>query len=495
MKTEVVDVSPTRKELRIEIDVESVRAEYDRVSDRYAKQAAVPGFRPGRAPRSLVRQRYKKEIRGEVLRELVPPALAEALTESKLRVIGEPDVRLDNEDSSNQLGEHPLAIQAQVEVLPEITLGEYRNLELVRRVRPVVDKDVEEVIESLRESASSLQPVEDRPAQLGDTVTVTFRGEFVDTPEAEPINVEDVDVELGSEGVLPEMTDNLLGTRPDDGKEFTIHYPEDFSARGLAGKAVKYTADITAVRIRELPEPDDEWAKSIDESIDSLIGLRERVRTNLTEQAQYEMERRLRDAVIDKLIERHQFEVPPTLLEAQLQGLLQQTVRDMMARGINPRQAEINWKALQENLREEAGPQVRGSLVLELIADKENIEVTDEEITEEVTKLAQSVRQTPEQVRAALTKQDGERSIANRLRMRKTLDLLIENAQITDKEWREEDDDDIDAGALASDAQPRGGSGGGDAPAAAVVAEESKAPQDVAAVAVAGEKSSSSEEG
>ncbi|HKP73771.1 MAG TPA: trigger factor [Pyrinomonadaceae bacterium] len=438
MKTELVDVSPTRKELKIEIDAGEVRAEMERVTERYASMASVPGFRKGRAPNSVVRTRYKNEIRGEVVQNLVPQAINDAINESALNVIGEPDIHLDNNEALEKLGEQPLSIHAHVEVLPDVALGEYKGLEVARRTRPVTDETVEEMISNLREQSASLQPVEERGAEAGDTVTVNFTGKYIEPAEAEDIKAEDVDVVLGGEGVLQDFTEQLTGTKPDDVKTFRVKYPTDFSSEGLAGKEIEYTAAVTAVRRKELPEIDDEWAKTFGEEIDSLATLRAKLRENLEDRARVESEHRLRDEVMGKLIEAHQFEVPESLVKSQTRRLMESTVRDMMQRGVDPRNQELNWESLQGMLQAQAEEDLRGSVLLERIADAEQIEPSDEEIEREIELIAQGSRQSVEQVRAALTKQGGERSIADRLRHRKALDLLVENARVTDEEWRED---------------------------------------------------------
>jgi trigger factor len=456
MKTELVDVSPTRKEIKIEIETDTVRAAYDRISDRYAQLATVPGFRRGHAPRSIVRTRFKDKIRSELLQELVPQAIQDAISQHALSVIGEPKIPEEKLEGLDKLGTQPLSFQVNVEVLPEVTLGEYRGLGAARRVRPIKDEDVERVIEGLREASASLQPVEDRGAEIGDTVTVNFHGQFVETPDEEEINVEDVDVELGGPGVQPEFTDNLLGVKPDEEKTFTVDYPEDFSSKGLAGKKVEYTATVTAVRRKELPEVDDEWAKSLGEDFDSVAGLREKVREDLERRAGFESDNRVRSEVMKKLVEAHPFEVPQTLSEQQANHRLQSAVRDMMERGIDPRGQEINWEGVREQLKAQAEFDVRGSMLLELIADQEKIEVTEEEIDAEINTIAEASRQAPEQVRAALTKQGGTTSIADRLRNRKALDLIVENARVTNEEWRDEEEavreDDESATAAATGA-------------------------------------------
>jgi trigger factor len=438
MKTELIDVSPTRKEIKVEIETDAVRAAYDRVSDRYAQHATVPGFRPGHAPREVVRTRFKDKIRGEVLQELVPQAISDAIAKHALDVIGQPDIHLDNSEGLGKLGAEPISVHVHVEVLPEVELGEYKGLGAARRVRPVTDEDVDRVIESLREASASLQPVEDRGAEIGDTVLVNFHGKFVEMPEEEDITADEVDVELGGPGVQQEFIDNLLGVKADEEKTFTVDYPADFTSKGLAGKKVEYTAKVVAVRRKELPEVDDEWAKSLGEEFETLENLREKVREDLQKRASVEAENHVRGEVMKKLVEAHPFEVPQTLSEHQANQRLEAAVRDMMGRGFDPRGQEIDWEGWRDSLKAQAEFDVRGSMLLEKIADQEKIEVADEEVEAEISEIAASSRQTPEQVRVALTKQGGTTSIADRLRNRKALDLIVENASVTDEEWREE---------------------------------------------------------
>jgi trigger factor len=463
MKTEVVDLSPTRKEIKIEIAADDVRAAYDRISDRYAKLATVPGFRRGHAPRTVVRTRFKDEIRGEVLRELVPQAVQDAITERNFDVLGEPDVHLDNSEGLDKIGEQPISVHVHVEVMPEVTLDQYKGIEASRSVRPVTDADVDSMIEGLREASASLQPVEDRGAELGDTVTVNFHGLFTAEPDAERIEVEDVDVLLGGDGVEQAFTDNLLGARADEEKKFTVKYAEDFTSPGLAGKEVEYTANVTAVRRKELPEADDEWARSLGDEFDSIATLREKVREDLQNRSSMESEHRVRSQVIAKLVDAHPFEVPQTLIEHQSKQRMESLVREMIGRGVDPRHQAINWEGVREDMNTQAERDVRGSMLLERIADEEKIDVTDEEIEAEIQAIAASSRQSPDEVRAALTKQGGERSIADRLRNRKALDLIVENARVTEEEWREEEEaaavEETDGEDQASASQASGESG------------------------------------
>lgn len=438
MKSELTDVSPTRKEIKIEIEPAQVRETYDRISDEFIKKAKVPGFRDGHAPRSVVRTRYKNEIRTEVLRELIPDAVNNAIIDHSLESIGEPDVHLENEETLELLGEESIKVKVGIEVPPEVKLGDYKGLAATRRTRPVTDDDINQTIESLREGLAAMVPVEDRASELGDTVTINALGKEIDQPDAEEIKVDDIEVVLGGPNVQQEFTENLTGVKPDDKKTFTVEYPADFSTAQLAGKKVEYEMEVTAVRRRELPEVDDEWAKSVGEEFDSVDTLKKRIREDLEDRSKAEAENKLKADLIRTLVSAHQFEVPESWVQKQTSQRLETVVRDMMARGIDPRQQNVNWEGAREELKVQAEEDVRATLLMERIADTEKLIVSDEEVEAEIELMAQMARQPIEQIRAALTKHGGERSIAQRLRNRKALDVLIENANITDAEWNEE---------------------------------------------------------
>jgi trigger factor len=330
-------------------------------------------------------------------------------------------------------------------VLPKVELQEYKGIEAVRQTRPITDVNVDEMLEALRETSAAMQPVEDRGAELGDTVTINVEGNFrndgaegADEADAEPIKADDVEVTLGGKGVQPEFTDNLIGVKADDQRTFLVDYPEDFSSKGLAGRKVEYTATVTAVRVKELPEVDDEWAKSLSEDFDSLATLRGKIREDLEKRAGQEADHRLRAALMRKLLEAHQFEVPQSMVDHQINYRLETAVRDMIGRGIDPRGQEINWDGAREELKGQAEEDVRGSLLLDRIVEEEKIDVSKDEIEAEIRAIAEGSKQPIEQVRSVLTKDGGERSIASRLRNRKALDLLVENARVVDEEWREE---------------------------------------------------------
>jgi trigger factor len=437
VKTELSDVSPTRKEIKIEIEPAAIRQAYDQVSDRYAKQASVPGFRPGHAPRAVVRNRFKSEIRAEVLKQLIPDAVNQAIDQHELNAIREPDVELENAAGLEKFGEEPISVKVNVEVLPKIEVQNYRGLEVARRLRPITDANVEEMFDAFRETSAAMQPVEDRASAAGDTVTVNLVGKFLDNPGQEDLKADDVEVELGGRGVQEEFTENLTGVKADDERSFIVSYPEDFKSEDLAGKRVEYTAKVTAVRVKELPEIDDEWARSLGEEFDSVATLRTKIREDLEKRAAQESDHRLRADLMAKLLDQNQFEVPQTLIDQQTSRRLESVVRDMIGRGVDPRNQQLNWEAAREELRAQAEADVRSTLLLERIADEEKIEVSNEDIDAEIEAIALSSQQPVEQVRGVLTKDGGERSIAHRLRNRKALDLLVETAKVAKEEWSE----------------------------------------------------------
>ena len=437
MKTELIDVSPTRKEIKIEIEPAQVRSAFDTVSQKYSKEASVPGFRPGHAPTSVVRTRYKSEIRADVLRELLPHAVHEAIVEHSLAALGEPEVEFDNTQDINPSLDQPISLTVRVEVLPEVKLDTYKGLEATRRKRPITDEDVQKMIDGLRDASASLQPVEDRASEPGDTVTINARGNYVDEPEAEEVVVDDVEVVLGGPGVMEEFTQNLTGVKPDDTRTFTVEYGADYNTEGLAGKKIEYKAEVTAVRRKEVPDLDDEWAKSLGEDFGSVDALKAKVREDLEARSAAEADRQMRDDVIRKLLDANKFEVPESLVAHQTNHRLQGLAREMIGRGVDPRNEKLDWEGARDALMVQAEDDVRISMLLEKIAETENITASDEEVAVEIEAIASASQQSIMAVRASLTKEGGDRSIAHRVRNRKALDLLIDNAQITDAEWTE----------------------------------------------------------
>jgi trigger factor len=437
MKTELKEVSPTQREIHIEIEPEAVKAVYNKVSQKYVKAANVPGFRKGFAPLDVIRLRYKEEIQNEVLRELLPEKVQEAIEEHGLQPLAEPHLHFDNFDNLKLNGSEPLGLHIHVEVMPEIPAPEYKGLEATRRVKPLPEGEMDRIIDQRRQSAATLIPVEGRKSEAGDTLIVDLEGTFADEPETDPIKADDLEITLGDEGIEKSFTENLAGLEEDEEKEFTVSYPADFSSPMLAGKTVNYKAKVKSLGKVELPELDDEWAQSLDEGYESLADLKARLGKDLETVSNSDADAAVRTELINKLIEAHEFEIPNTLIEAQARNLLNNFAQDMQQRGVDLNKVDKEFVQMAYNqMRPQAERDVRGAILLEKIADLENVEVSDEDVAQEIEMMANYYGVPVEQIKQSIAgQQGGEANIANNLRTRKAVEAIVKHANITDGEW------------------------------------------------------------
>ena len=439
MKSELKEISPTQRELHVQIDADALKDAYGKVSQKYARGASVPGFRKGYAPLDVVSLRFKDEIRSEVLQQVLPPAVSEAIQEHDLQPLAEPHLHIDDVENVKVNGSQPINLHVHVEVMPEIPTPNYEGVELVRRVKPVEDGEVENLIASRLQQESALIPIDDRPSQEGDTVMVDLEGRFADDPTGEPITAKDLEVKLGDEVIEKAFTENLVGVKEDDEKEFTVNYPEDFSSTELAGKTVTYKAKVKSVGRMETPDLNDEWAMSLDEGYESLADLRKKLRVDLESYAKSEADARLRNNAIAKLIEENSFEVPNTLIESQARNLLNNFARDLQQRGVDLNKVEENFvKMAYSQMRTQAERDVRGAMLLEKIAEVEKVNVTDEEVDAEIENMAGHYRITADEVRKSFENDNGLEQIKNNLKTRKAIEALIDKANITEGDWVDE---------------------------------------------------------
>ncbi|HEX4945089.1 MAG TPA: trigger factor [Blastocatellia bacterium] len=437
LQVAIADVADCQKELTIEIGASEVQEEYNKVYNGFARYAKVPGFREGKAPRAVIKQRFGKEIKSEVMKQLVPHALGHVIEDHKLRVIGDPSI--ESEDINVKEGE-PLKFVSRVYVLPEFELKDYKGLRLTKRIAQVTDEGVEQVIEELRNNAAQLVPVEDRPSQAGDFVSVNLVGKYIEPEQEEEVKSDDLMIELGAEGVHPEFNENLTGVKEGDVREFTVKYADDFPSEGLAGKTLAFTATVNAVKIKELPELDDEFAEEIaeeyGEEYTTLEAMRAQVRENLIANADAEADASLRDHLLSVLVKDYDFPLPEPLVDRQANSRLQNFLQQLFRSGMPPQaMRQINWEERQEMERKNAITDVRIALILGKIAEAEQIVVTQEDLDEEIERIAEAVEQSPEQVEARLTKEGGMSSIESRLRSDKVIDFLVSQAEITTEEF------------------------------------------------------------
>lgn len=451
MNTELIDVSATNKEIRIEVSPDEVRQVYDSVSKKYANQAQVPGFRKGLAPLDVIRMRFKDEIKNDVIQELLPPKVTEAIEQHEIQPLAEPHLHLEDAENLKVNGSQPIVLNVQIQVMPEIPNPEFEGLEANRRVRPINDDEIENIIEERRSQDSTLIPVEDRKSQEGDMVIVDLVGTFVGEEEAEPIKVDDLEVQLGDELIEKSFTENLIGVEEDEEKEFTVEYPQEFSSPALAGRTVNYNAKVKSVGNVELPEINDEWIKSLDEGFESLDDLRAKLREDLEAVSKADADSRVRNDLIARLIEKHEFEVPGALIESQAQNLLNNFAQDLAQRGVDLSKVDQSFiETTYNQMKGQAERDVRGAMLLEKIAEADKIEISKDEVKEEIEKMADYYRTSVEEFRKSLDQQGGDAMIENNLRTRKAVEALVEKAKVTDSEWIDENQSQTDTPEIES---------------------------------------------
>jgi trigger factor len=420
MKTEFTDVSETQKTVTIEIPSTVVDAEIDRIARGY-KQARVPGFRPGKVPATIIKRRFRDQILHEVMHGLIPRAVEEALQERGIEPIDTPNVQ----DVALEEGQ-PLRFTAAIETIPPFDAGDLSTLTATRTGVAITEEAVEQALQRLRQRAAKSEPVESRPAADGDTLVV----DLVRQDASGPDRHEGVSIEIGGKANPPGFDEQLIGLTPGDEKSFTIHFPEDYAVTEMAGTDVEYSVKVKELRRQVLPDLDDEFAKDIGE-FDSIGALRERVRNDLQAEAEENATRQLRAEVLKQLSQRITFELPVSLVEREIDRRLEEFARQLMQQNVDPTQAGVDWGQLREAQREPARASVASALVLDAVARREGLVVTEEDIDQEIERFAARAGRTAAALRAQFEKEGGIGRLAAGLRREKAIDLALLRARIS----------------------------------------------------------------
>ena len=422
MKTEFADVNATRKTVRVEIPTDVVTTEIDRIARDYSRKARVPGFRPGKAPARVIKQRYKDQILHDVAQDLIPRAVDEALREKGMEAVDTPDVR----EVTIEEGQ-PLTFTASFDTVPSFDPGDLATIAF-RRASPAINEEaVQMALQRLRDRAARFEPVDGRGVDHGDTVVLDL--ERRDAGGA-PDKHADVSIELGAKANPPGFDEQLLGLEVGATKAFTIHYPADYPIGELANTDVSYTVTVKGLKRRVVPELDDEFAKDLGE-FDTLDALRARVREDLEHEAKHAAEREDRAELMKQLATRLPFEAPASMIEREVDRRLQEFARRLVDQNIDPRQAGIDWDAFRESQREVSREAVAAALVLDEVTRREQLQVSDEEVEAEVGRYAERTGRTPAAVRAALEKEGGLSRIYAGLRREKSIDFVKSHATIS----------------------------------------------------------------
>lgn len=449
-----VETATCKRELVIEIPAEDVQREVERVTLTFQRRARVPGFRPGKTPASVIRQRFRDDIREQVLHNLIPEHFERRVREEHLELAGGPhieDVHLEPETNE------PLRFKAVFEVLPTFELKDYTELE-VEVVEPAVsEEEVEATLKQLQEQQATFLPVEDRPLQDGDFALVSVHGK-PESPEtagkprtadqppapagasgsgmavrgkrAEPVVLDDVLCEIGGADTHAAFTENLRGAQAGEERSFTISYPEDFHDKRLASRTLLYTVRVNAIKQKQAPELNDEFARDLG-SFNSLEEVRAGIRQNLLEEKRERAVEEAKEQLLNRLVELHDFPVPESLVEKQVQSRMERAVRQLASKGVNPAKLELDWSRLRASQREAALRDARAGLILERIADREDIQVSEQELQQHMDLLARQAARgkDPAVVRARLTKEGVADRIKSRLHKDKALDFVYRNAK------------------------------------------------------------------
>ncbi len=424
--------SATKREIAVEIPVEDVNRQTDTLIQKYQKVARIPGFRRGHVPASIIRQRFSEEIKTDMVEALVPRFFRREAERLSLHPVSQPrvtDLRLHE-------GE-PLRFKAAFEVLPEIKLEGYKELRADKPEIAVSEADVAQALADLRERHASFNPVEGRALADGDFAQVSLDG----NPKAEqksgdqksgegksgegqPVHMDEVLVEIAGKNTMPEFTEHLRGSIAGDERTFDVNYPEDTEDKRLAGKTFSYAVKVQSIKQKSLPELNDEFAKQLGE-FQTMDDVRKTIREQMESERKREAEHAAKDKLVGELIQRNDFEVPDSLIEQQIDIRLERGLRALAAQGLTAEQMKkMDLQRLRVGQREQAIHDVKAALLLERVAEEENIRVSDEEFDRELEALAKQSKQTSEAVRARLTRDGGLDRIRTRIRNEKTLEFL-----------------------------------------------------------------------
>ena len=411
-----------RRELELEIPAEEVSKKMESVAKEFARLAMIPGFRKGKAPVSLIRRRFAEDIKGEVLQTLVPERVEKALAEQKLSPVTQPKVdKLDFNEGQ------PVKFRAVFEVMPEFELGSYKGLELEMPTMDITDEDVAKALEEMRERAAAFAPVEGRAVQNGDFAQVKLQG----TPEGggDPLQADSVLCHIGAEETMEPFNTNLKSANVGDHKNFDVEYPADYPDPKLAGKKFHYAVEVLGIKTKKLPELNDDFAKDVSDA-KTLDELKTKVREGLEHQRDHKQKELLHEKVLAELVKKHDFPVPESLVEHQMDVRLERVVRSLAAQGVDPRAVNVDWVTLRRRQEDRARDDVKAELIIDRIATAENVDVSEEDLTHELEHAAGHSNESAVALRARLTKQGTLDRMKAKLRSDKTLEWLEQNAKI-----------------------------------------------------------------
>jgi trigger factor len=414
--------------LTVEVPAEEVNGALDKAFKKVVKEINVPGFRKGKMPRQMFEKRFGVEsLYQDALDFILPDAYANAVEESGINPVDRPEIDIETLEKNQ-----PLVFTAKVTVKPELQLGEYKGLEVVKEDVNVTDEEIEAQLKESQERMAELTVKEDSAIENGDTAVIDFEG-FVDGEAFEGGAGNDYSLEIGSNSFIPGFEEQLIGAKAGEQKEVEVTFPEEYHAEELAGKAATFKVTVNEVKAKELPELNDEFAKELDEEVEGLDALRTKMKDSLKAEKATASDAKLRDDLVQQAAENATVEIPEAMINTEIDRMMQDFEQRLSQQGMNK---ELYFQfsgqdedALREQMKADAETRVRVSLTLEAIAKAENMEVTSEDIDKELEKMASQFNMDKEQIKTAL---GGTEMLENDIRMQNTVEFLVENAKISD---------------------------------------------------------------
>lgn len=422
MKAVVEDISTVKKKLNIEIAAEAVDREFGKAIADVAKKAKIPGFRPGKAPKNIVERHYGEEVRDEVTHRLVTESYLRALQEHNLSPVELPMI-----DNVSVLAKgSPLTFTATVEVRPNIELGTYDGIEVKEESVAVSEGEVNETLERLRTMYAQLEVVEGRALEKSDTAIIDFEGTREDKP-IEGARATDYLLELGSGSLIPGFEEQLTGMNKGETRKIKVTFPGDYTNQELAGKDAVFTVTLKEIKKKVMPELNDEFAKDIGNNA-SVAELTEGIKKDIEIRKKREQESAQREALLSKVVDAHSFDVPPGMVERELQSMARTQATRMVRRGMDVK--DFDFPKFSAENRPLAEKRVKGILLLDVIGEKEKIDVTDQEVNAAVAVMARSSGQSVDEVKKYYDSQEGGLdNLRASLTREKTLTLLLSRAK------------------------------------------------------------------
>ncbi|MBT9249476.1 trigger factor [Bacillus halotolerans] len=409
--------------LTVEVDAETFKTALDDAFKKVVKQVSIPGFRKGKIPRGLFEQRFGVEaLYQDALDILLPVEYPKAVEEAGIEPVDRPEIDVEKIEKGESL-----IFTAKVTVKPEVKLGEYKGLGVEKDDTAVTDEDVQNELKALQERQAELVVKEEGAVEEGNTVVLDFEG-FVDGEAFEGGKAENYSLEVGSGSFIPGFEDQLVGLEAGAEKDVEVTFPEEYHAEDLAGKPAVFKVKIHEIKAKELPELDDEFAKDIDEEVETLAELTEKTKKRLEEAKENEADAKLREELVLKAAENAEIDVPQAMIDTELDRMLKEFEQRLQMQGMNlelyTQFSGQDEAALKEQMKEDAAKRVKSNLTLEAIAKAENLEVTDEEVDAELSKMAEAYNMPVENIKQAIGSTD---AMKEDLKVRKAIDFLVEN--------------------------------------------------------------------